>query len=110
MVGALLVAAPITLAYIITGHTSLGRADADHLAIAVSVGLLGSVFPFLLFNAAISKITATLAGLLLTLIPVFGSATSIFLLGETIGIPQVVGGALVILAAAAVTVATPTSP
>jgi drug/metabolite transporter (DMT)-like permease len=75
MVGALLVAAPITLAYIITGHTNLGRADADHLAIAVSVGLLGSVFPFLLFNAAISKITATLAGLLLTLIPVFGSAT-----------------------------------
>ena len=107
MIGALLVAAPITLVSVKGGHSNLGRADAGHLAIAVSVGLLATVLPFLLFNAAISKMTATASGLILTLIPVFGATASILVLGEAIGPVQLAGGAMVVLAAVAVTAATP---
>ena len=108
MIGGLLVAAPVALASIVAGHTNLGRAGAGHLAVAMGIGLLSSVFPFLLFTVAISRVTATIASLIITRDAVFGAAASIFLLGETIGTLQIVGGTMVILAAAAATVAEPT--
>jgi drug/metabolite transporter (DMT)-like permease len=108
MIGGLLIAAPIALTYVISGHSNLGRANAGHVMVAMGVGLLSSVFPFLLFTIAISRVTATIASLIITLDAVFGTAASILLLGETIGTLQIVGGAMVILAAAAASVAEPT--
>jgi drug/metabolite transporter (DMT)-like permease len=80
-------------------HSHLGHADAGHLLAALTVGLLASVIPFLLYNAAIARVTATAAGLVLTLVPLFGTVASLVLLGERLGTVQLAGGAFVVLAA-----------
>ena len=100
----LLVAAAIALAAAagsVAGHHSrLGHADAGHLVAALGVGILASVVPFLLYNAAIARVTATAAGLTLTLVPLFGTLASLLLLDERLMPIQLAGGACVLAAAA----------
>jgi drug/metabolite transporter (DMT)-like permease len=100
----MLVAAAIALAAAagsFAGHHShLGHADAGHLTAALGVGILASVVPFLLFNAAIARVTATAAGLTLTLVPLFGTLASLLLLGEQLTGVQLAGGVCVLAAAA----------
>lgn len=98
LLGALLIAAPLWAGTAIAGNSQIATADLGHLAAAVA--LTASVLPFLLKNAAITRVTATSASLVLTLIPVFGTAASVALLGESVGLVQIAGGGLVIAAAA----------
>jgi drug/metabolite transporter (DMT)-like permease len=100
MLGALLIAAPLTGGSIVVGATHLDSADVGHLALAVTVGLTATVVPFLLFNTAVTHIPAMRAGLILALVPLFGAGASIAVVGETLGAMQAVGGVLVIAAAA----------
>jgi drug/metabolite transporter (DMT)-like permease len=99
----MLVAAAIALAAAagsFAGHHShLGQADAAHLVAALAVGILASM-PFLLYNAAIARVTATAAGLTLSLVPLFGTLASLLLLGEALTAVQLAGGACVVAAAA----------
>jgi drug/metabolite transporter (DMT)-like permease len=100
----MLVAAAIALAAAagsFAGHHShLGHVDAGHLGAALAVGILASVVPFVLYNAAIVRVTATAAGLTLTLVPLFGTLASLLLLGERLTTVQLAGGAFVLAAAA----------
>lgn len=98
LVGALAVCVPIVAGVSATGHSRC--ADAGHILAAVATGALASVIPFALYNAAIARMTATTATTILTLIPVFGTASALLLIGGGIGSAQVLGGALVITAAA----------
>jgi len=100
MLGALLVAAPLTGGSIVLGASHLDSADLGHLALAVTVGLTATVVPFLLFNMAVSRITAMRAGLILALVPLFGAVASVAVVGETLGAMQAAGGVLVVAAAA----------
>jgi drug/metabolite transporter (DMT)-like permease len=77
----------------------IGHADAGHLVVALGVGILASVVPFLLYNAAIARVTATAAGLTLTLVPLFGTLASLVLLREPLAGIQLAGGACVVAAA-----------
>jgi drug/metabolite transporter (DMT)-like permease len=99
----MLVAAAIALAAAagtLAGHHSrLGQADAGHLAAALGVGILASVVPFVLYNAAIARVTATAAGLTLTLVPLFGTLAALVLLDEGLTGVQLAGGACVVAAA-----------
>jgi drug/metabolite transporter (DMT)-like permease len=99
----MLVAAAIALAAAagtLAGHHSrLGQADAGHLAAALGVGILASVVPFVLYNAAIARVTATAAGLTLTLVPLFGTLAALVLLHEGLTGVQLAGGACVLAAA-----------
>jgi hypothetical protein len=61
--------------------------------------LLGGIVPFLLFNSAITELTASRAGLIGVLVPVVGTAASILLLGEHITALALVGGFLALIAA-----------
>jgi drug/metabolite transporter (DMT)-like permease len=99
MLGALMIAVPVVGASIAMGESHLARADVGHLAVAASVGLLASVVPFLLFNIAIARVRASLAGLILALVPVFGTVASLVIVGEALGPLQAAGGAIVVLAA-----------
>jgi drug/metabolite transporter (DMT)-like permease len=81
-------------------HSHIGQADGGHLLAAFAVGILASVVPFLLYNAAIARVTATRAGLTLSLVPLFGTVGSLLLLGEALSAVQLAGGACVIAAAA----------
>jgi drug/metabolite transporter (DMT)-like permease len=84
MLGALSVAVPVFAVSVARGASSIGSADGAHLALAVAVGLLGGVIPFLLFNRAIARVTALQAGLILVLVPVVGAGASVVLLAERI--------------------------
>jgi drug/metabolite transporter (DMT)-like permease len=92
-------AAPLLAVAVAGHHSHLGHAGAGYLLAACAVGLLGSVVPFVLYIAAIERVTVTRAGLVLTLVPLFGALSSVVLLGEGLGAPQSAGGALVVLAA-----------
>ena len=67
--------------------------------LAVAVGVLASVVPFVLYNASIDRVTVSISGLVLTLVPLFGALASVVIVGESLAAWQLVGGALVVLAA-----------
>ena len=100
MLGALFVAVPVFVVSFARGASSIRAADGAHLALAVAVGLLGGVIPFLLFNRAIARVPATRAGLVLVLVPVVGAGASVLLLTERISGVAVSGGVLAVAGAA----------
>ena len=99
MVGALMIAVPIFVTSAARGDSHIASADLAHLALATTVGLLGGVIPFLLFNAAITELTASRAGLIGVLVPVVGAVASILLLDETITALALIGGGFALMAA-----------
>ena len=103
LLAATVIATPIVVAVAITHGSRLGRADEAHLLAALATGLLGSAIPFLLFNRAIRDVEATSAALFSNLVPVFGVALALALLGEKPTFVQLGGGFLVLLAAVAAT-------
>lgn len=100
MLGAAFVALPLAAVAASGGHSHLGHAGAGYLLVALAVGLLSSVVPFLLYNTVIDSVTATSAALVLTLVPLFGTLSSLVLLSESLGASQLAGGAFVVTAAA----------
>jgi drug/metabolite transporter (DMT)-like permease len=96
---AALLAVPVVLLAGGSQTSHLTGADLDHLLAAVATGLLGSAIPFVLYNITIRDIDVTGAALILNLIPVFGVVLAIVLLGEGLGLPQLIGGAAVVFAA-----------
>jgi drug/metabolite transporter (DMT)-like permease len=99
LVGALAVCLPLIIASSATGHSHIGSADAGHLLVAVATGALAAVVPFALYNIGIARISATTAATILSLVPLFGTAAALLLIGGGIGTGQVLGGTLVIMAA-----------
>lgn len=99
LLAATVLAAPLVLVAGATGHSHLAHADAGHLLAAVATGLAGSALPFLLYNAAIRDAAVTAAALILNLIPVFGAGLAVAFLAERPSVAQLVGGAVVLLAA-----------
>lgn len=102
--GQMLVAAalalPLAAIAAVDHHSHLGHAAAGSLLLAVAVGVLASVVPFVLYNAAIDRVTVSVSGVVLTLVPLFGALASVVVVGESLAAWQLVGGALVVLAAA----------
>lgn len=96
-----LFAAPIILLADKGNRTHLATADAKHLFAAMVTGLLGGAIPFLAFNRAIRDLSVARAGLILNLIPVLATGGAVAAFGERLRWPELVGGVLVIAAAAA---------
>jgi drug/metabolite transporter (DMT)-like permease len=94
------IAIPLAAGAALAHHSHLGHAAAGHLGVAVAVGLLASVVPFVLYNAAIDRVSVSISGLVLTLVPLYGALASVVVVGETLAAWQLVGGAFVLLAAA----------
>jgi drug/metabolite transporter (DMT)-like permease len=97
MLGALVIAVPVFGGSLGLGRSHLAAADGGHLALAVLVGLLGGIVPFLLFNRAIRDVSASRASLVLVFVPVVGAAASVLLLHETLTRAAVIGGGLALL-------------
>jgi drug/metabolite transporter (DMT)-like permease len=72
------------------------RPTALEFASAIASGGLYYGVAFLLYVAGLRRTSATRAGMSLTLIPVFGLIFSALLLGETMGLRQLLGSLLVI--------------
>ena len=99
MLGALMIAVPIFVTSAARGDSHIASADLAHLAVATTVGLLGGIIPFLLFNHAIAELTASRAGLIGVLVPVVGAAASVLLLGEKLTALALTGGFFALVAA-----------
>jgi drug/metabolite transporter (DMT)-like permease len=93
--GALLVT-PVAAVDWLAGGTGLGTAGLDHWLAAALAGALGGAVAFLLYNIAIERVTASTAGAVLNLIPVFGLIAAVGVLGERVELLQLVGGATII--------------
>lgn len=78
------------------GGSLLGDPSAGEWAAAVTTGVLGSAIAFVLYNWSLSRVSTTLAGTALTLIPVFGIVFSAFFLDEAITISTVVAAVAVL--------------
>lgn len=103
MLGALLIAVPVVSTSFARGHSRITGADGAHLAVAIAVGVLGGVIPFLLFNRALTQVTASRASLIGVLVPVIGAGASALLLGERITGLAAVGGIVAVAGAALAT-------
>ena len=99
VLGALILAGPLLAYSVARGASHIGRTDIGDLAVAVAVGLTGSVIPFLLFNRAIKQLTASRAALISVLIPVIAAGLTVPLVGESLTGLALVGGSLSIVAA-----------
>lgn len=75
----------------------IARLAEPEIALRVlGVGLVGTLFPFLLAVNALRVLSAALAGIAATTEPVFASGLAWLLLGQSLGVPQLVGGGLVV--------------
>jgi O-acetylserine/cysteine efflux transporter len=77
-----------------------GHPTAGEFGAAILAGLLGSVIAFALFNWALNRTTAALAGTSSALIPVFGIALSAGFLGEPITTKIIAATSVVIIGVA----------
>ncbi len=89
---------PLLLGAAAAGNSHLSHVDAAHVLVAVATGVLGVAVPFILFNAAIGQMRVSRVAVMLNLIPVFGVTLAVLLLGERLGLGQLGGGVLVLLA------------
>lgn len=62
----------------------------------LGVGIIGTLVPFMLAVAAVKIISAPLAGIAATFEPVFAAALAWLLLGQSLSVPQLIGGGCVV--------------
>jgi len=98
LLAAAVLSVPLLLGGAAAGHSHLGHVDAAHVLVAVATGVLGTAVPFMLFNAAIGQMQVSRVAVMLNLIPVFGVTLAVLLLSERLGLPQLAGAVLVLLA------------
>jgi drug/metabolite transporter (DMT)-like permease len=98
LLAAAVLSVPLLLGGAAAGHSHLGHVDAAHVLAALATGVLGTAVPFMLFNAAIGQMQVSRVAVILNLIPVFGVTLAVLLLGERLGLPQLAGAVLVLLA------------
>ena len=71
-------------------------AETEIVLRLLGVGLVGTLFPFLLAINAVRIISAAVAGVAATTEPVFASGLAWLLLSQALGVPQLIGGGLVV--------------
>ncbi len=82
-------------AFLADGRDPFRGAEPRYVAAAAVAGVLGSAVAFGLYNWALRQVPATSAGISLTLIPVFGVAFAVLLLGEPVSARTIAAGAAV---------------
>jgi drug/metabolite transporter (DMT)-like permease len=98
LLAAAVLSVPLLLGGAAAGHSHLGHVDAAHLLAAVATGVLGTAVPFMLFNAAIGQMQVSRVAVMLNLIPIFGVTLAVLLLSERLGLAQLAGAVLVLVA------------
>jgi len=85
----------------------LARVSLTAWAIAVYLGVFPSVASFLFYYSAIRHIEAARAGVFTSLLPLTAMATSVIVLKEHLGPPELIGAALTLVAIALTATAAP---
>ena len=76
--------------------TGLSPLNGSILSALLYIGIGASVVSFLAWSLAIERIGMVRAGIVYNSIPLFASLEATFVLGESITLPQMIGGALII--------------
>jgi drug/metabolite transporter (DMT)-like permease len=71
-------------------------AEPEIVLRVLGVGLIGTLFPFLLIVNALRVLPAAIAGIAATTEPVFAAGLAWLLLGQSLGVAQLAGGGLVV--------------
>jgi drug/metabolite transporter (DMT)-like permease len=80
-----------------TGTERVPRpSDLPQVAAAAAVGLGAFALAYIAYNYAVARVSVSMAGVALNLIPLFGVVSAVVVLGETIGPWQWFAGALLI--------------
>lgn len=87
----------LALTLVPTAFVALGTASAQALAGVVYLGTFGTVFSFVLFALGVEMIGAARASAYAVLIPLFGVAATVTILGESIEPVALTGAVLVIV-------------
>ena len=96
LLGALAVAAPLWLSTSAGRGSTIAHASGTEWLAAAATGIFGSAVPFLLYTFAVARLPATRAAPLVNLIPFFGVASAVLLLGEGLSVTQLLGGVLTV--------------
>lgn len=78
------------------GTTALPALSRGDWALIVYIGVFPSLLAFLAWNYGVSKVGPEAAGFFINLMPVFATLLAWLLLGETISLPQLTGGVLIV--------------
>ena len=76
--------------------TGLSPLDGSILSALIYIGVGASVISFLAWSLAIERIGMVRAGIIYNSIPLFASLEATLVLGESITLPQMIGGVLII--------------
>lgn len=90
-------AAAFTVAALVRGEVPVAAA-ADSIGYAIALAIVATLLPILLFLKGLKLIGAARAGIIGTLEPLVTVLLAAVLLGSTLGVIQMVGGALIIAA------------
>ncbi|MEM8959718.1 MAG: DMT family transporter [Pseudomonadota bacterium] len=79
------------------GVTDFAALSRLQWSVVVYIGVFPSLLAFLAWNYGVAKVGPEAAGFFINLMPVFATVLAWLLLGETISIPQLAGGGLIVL-------------
>ncbi len=94
--GAFAVVASVALPLL--GHAISTNISTPNLGLALYMGMVSTALSYVLWNATVKKIPASLGGLVQLIVPVLAPAMGIVILGEQVTATLLLGGALVLLA------------
>lgn len=96
ILGAFAVAATIALALV--GKLISTNISIQNLGLALYMGMVSTALSYVLWNATVKRIPASVGGLVQLIVPILAPVMGIIFLGEQVTAPLIIGGGLVLLA------------
>jgi uncharacterized membrane protein len=91
----ILVLPAVTFVWAMHVETAPSHVAARFWLAAIFVGVIGYAASFVLYNYAIARVRAAPASIIVNLIPVFGLASAVFWLGDSLTVARVLGAILI---------------
>ena len=91
-------AATTTIALALVGKPISTNISIQNLGLALYMGMVSTALSYVLWNATVKRIPASLGGLVQLIVPILAPVMGIIFLGEQVTAPLILGGALVLLA------------
>jgi drug/metabolite transporter (DMT)-like permease len=83
---------------ILSGQPLFSHVSIANLGLALYMGTISTALSYVLWNATVKQITASVGGLVQLIVPVLAPAMGIIFLGEKLTAPLILGGGMVLLA------------
>lgn len=96
ILGAFAVAATIALALV--GKLISTNISIQNLGLALYMGMVSTALSYVLWNATVKRIPASVGGLVQLIVPILAPVMGIIFLGEQVTVSLIIGGGLVLLA------------